>query len=202
MLLGSGLGYALSGLIERLQANLGQDYALAVVDREESILAASKLRERFPQASITWISAESPQDALRDLSLWQQSHGGLPLFPIANPFYLRLDRDYYGAVRDAALASARFDFWGKTNYPRFATEKPRLLLLTSKYFLMGEVTASCDRLGLPRTLAGEYDTVAGLVLHQLGHMPRLGEVFTVEGYRFEVIDMDGLRIDKVLVARV
>ena len=57
----------------------------------------------------------------------------------------------------------------------------------------------CDRLGLPRDLAGEYDTVAGLVLHQLGQMPTLGEAFTAEGYRFEVIDMDGLRIDKVLV---
>jgi putative hemolysin len=60
----------------------------------------------------------------------------------------------------------------------------------------------CDRLGLPRSIAGEYDTVAGLVLHQLGHMPKLGEVAEVEGHRFEVIDMDGLRIDKVLVARV
>jgi CBS domain containing-hemolysin-like protein len=28
----------------------------------------------------------------------------------------------------------------------------------------------------------------------------LGEVFTADGYRFEVIDLDGLRIDKVLVA--
>lgn len=60
----------------------------------------------------------------------------------------------------------------------------------------------CDRMGLPRDLAGEYDTVAGLVLHQLGHMPALGEVAEVEGHRFEVVDMDGLRIDKVLVSRV
>ncbi|GAB1363412.1 hemolysin family protein [Rhodobacter sp.] len=60
----------------------------------------------------------------------------------------------------------------------------------------------CDRLGLPRGIAGDYDTVAGLVLHQLGHMPALGESATVEGHRFEVIDMDGLRIDKVLVSKV
>ena len=33
----------------------------------------------------------------------------------------------------------------------------------------------CDRLGLPRELAGEYDTVAGLVLHQLGQIPDLGD---------------------------
>lgn len=60
----------------------------------------------------------------------------------------------------------------------------------------------CDRLGLPREMAGEYDTVAGLVLHQLGHIPDLGATFNAEGYCFEVIDLDGRRIDKVLVARL
>ena len=52
-----------------------------------------------------------------------------------------------------------------------------------------------------RALAGDYDTVAGLVLHQLGRIPELGAAFTVEDHRFEVIDLDGRRIDKVLVAR-
>ena len=60
----------------------------------------------------------------------------------------------------------------------------------------------CDKLGLPRAIAGDYDTVAGLVLHQLGRIPDLGAVFAVEGYRFEVIDLDGRRIDKVLVSRL
>lgn len=60
----------------------------------------------------------------------------------------------------------------------------------------------CDRLGLPRAIAGDYDTVAGLVLHQMGRIPELGASFTVEGHRFEVIDLDARRIDKVLVARL
>jgi putative hemolysin len=60
----------------------------------------------------------------------------------------------------------------------------------------------CDKLGLPREMAGEYDTVAGLVLHQLGHIPELGASFTAEGFRFEVIDLDGRRIDKILVGRL
>ncbi|MDX5350118.1 MAG: hemolysin family protein, partial [Paracoccaceae bacterium] len=59
----------------------------------------------------------------------------------------------------------------------------------------------CDRLGLPRDLAGEYDTVAGLVLHQLGQIPELGATFSAGGFLFEVIDLDGRRIDKVLVSR-
>ena len=60
----------------------------------------------------------------------------------------------------------------------------------------------CDLLALPRSLAGEYDTVAGLVLHQLGRMPDLGEVVEAGGWRFEVVDLDGRRIDKVLVGRI
>ncbi len=60
----------------------------------------------------------------------------------------------------------------------------------------------CDRLGLPRTLAGDYDTVAGLMLHILGRMAALGDVATSHAHRFEVVDMDGLRIDKVLVTPV
>ncbi len=59
----------------------------------------------------------------------------------------------------------------------------------------------CDLLSLSRGLAGEYDTVAGLVLHLFGRMPGLGEAIQAEGHRFEVIDLDGLRIDKVLVSR-
>ncbi len=59
----------------------------------------------------------------------------------------------------------------------------------------------CDRLNLPRSLAGEYDTVAGMVLHQLGRMPALGDSFTAEEWRIEVIDLDDRRIDKLLVSR-
>lgn len=48
----------------------------------------------------------------------------------------------------------------------------------------------------------EYQTVAGLVLEELKHLPKLGETFVKNGYKFEVIDLDGRRIDKVLVSAV
>ena len=46
---------------------------------------------------------------------------------------------------------------------------------------------------------GEYHTLAGFVLWELGHVPRIGEHLDWQGLRFEVIDMDGRRIDRVLV---
>lgn len=55
-------------------------------------------------------------------------------------------------------------------------------------------------------LPGEEDdvfhTLAGFVLQTLGHIPRAGESFVAEDLRFEVIDLDGHRIDKVLVSPV
>lgn len=48
---------------------------------------------------------------------------------------------------------------------------------------------------------GAYDTVAGLVLDRMGFIPKPGESCTWEGLRIEVMDMDGHRIDKVLVSR-
>jgi putative hemolysin len=49
---------------------------------------------------------------------------------------------------------------------------------------------------------GEFDTLAGLVLARLKRVPAAGDHFTWGGWRFEVVDMDGRRIDKVLAAKV
>ena len=46
---------------------------------------------------------------------------------------------------------------------------------------------------------GDYHTIAGFVLHGVGHVPNAGESFEHQGIRFEVVDMDGRRIDKILV---
>ncbi len=47
----------------------------------------------------------------------------------------------------------------------------------------------------------DYDTLAGLVLDCMGSIPKAGERCDWDGLRFEIVDMDGRRIDKVLVSR-
>lgn len=47
---------------------------------------------------------------------------------------------------------------------------------------------------------GDFNTIAGFVLHQLGHLPVAGEHFDWRGWRFEVVDLDGRRIDKILAS--
>jgi putative hemolysin len=52
---------------------------------------------------------------------------------------------------------------------------------------------------LPGEEEHEYRTAAGMVMTALGHIPQTGEVFAWRGIRFEVVDLDGARIDKLLV---
>ena len=47
----------------------------------------------------------------------------------------------------------------------------------------------------------DYNTVSGLILENLGHIPLTGERMAWEGFVFEIVDMDGARIDKILVTR-
>ncbi|TPE58665.1 HlyC/CorC family transporter [Sandaracinobacter neustonicus] len=48
----------------------------------------------------------------------------------------------------------------------------------------------------------DYQTVAGLVLAEMRHIPTTGEAVESHGWRFEVVDMDGRKIDKLFVSRV
>ncbi len=52
---------------------------------------------------------------------------------------------------------------------------------------------------LPGQEEHQYTTVAGFVLHQLGRIPQAADHFDWEDLRFEVVGMDGRRVDKVLV---
>jgi putative hemolysin len=45
----------------------------------------------------------------------------------------------------------------------------------------------------------EFDTLAGFILHRIERIPKTGETLDWQGFHFEIIDMDGHRIDKVLV---
>jgi len=55
---------------------------------------------------------------------------------------------------------------------------------------------------LPDEGRAGYQTLSGFVMNQLGSIPRVGQTFTWDTYQFEVVDMDGRRVDKVLVTRL
>jgi putative hemolysin len=65
---------------------------------------------------------------------------------------------------------------------------------------IAEFKKQLSKTELPDQHSASYQTVAGLVVHLLGHVPKVGEVAIWEDLRFEVVDMDGFKIDKVAVS--
>lgn len=59
-----------------------------------------------------------------------------------------------------------------------------------------------DRLGVPLPEDHDYSTAAGLVLELAGQLPQAGDRVDWQGWRIEVVDLDGRRIDKLLVDRL
>lgn len=62
--------------------------------------------------------------------------------------------------------------------------------------------AMAERLGISLPEDRDYATTAGHVLHCLRHLPKEGEVFNDQGWRFEIVDMDNRKVDKLLVSRI
>ncbi|RUV68822.1 MAG: HlyC/CorC family transporter [Mesorhizobium sp.] len=59
-----------------------------------------------------------------------------------------------------------------------------------------------DVLGIDLPENRDYETVAGYVLSHMHHLPATGECVDAQGWRFEVVDLDGRRIDKLIATRL
>jgi putative hemolysin len=63
-----------------------------------------------------------------------------------------------------------------------------------------EVRDVLDLDEMPGEETGAYETLGGFVMSQLERIPAVGDATDWGGYRFEVVDMDGRRVDRVLVS--
>jgi len=57
-----------------------------------------------------------------------------------------------------------------------------------------------DRLGIQMPVERDYSTVAGFALSVLKHLPEAGETFRHDGWKFEIVDLDGRKIDKLIAS--
>jgi putative hemolysin len=117
--------------------------------------------------------------------------------------------DEFGGVQGMATVADIFaDLVGE--FPGGATtpEQPEIVGRSDGSWLVEGSTAVEDlerELGLERSAeerARDYQTVAGLVLTHLGRVPETGDTVDALGFRFEVVDMDGRRIDRLIVSRL
>ncbi len=84
-------------------------------------------------------------------------------------------------------------------------EEPAIVTRADGSFLVAgwmQVDEFSHELGIHVPRDADYQTVAGFVLAEMNRLPNVGESFQKGHWRFEVVDLDGRRIDKLLVSRV
>jgi putative hemolysin len=84
-------------------------------------------------------------------------------------------------------------------------DEPRFVEREDGTFLVAgwmPVDEFADRVGIELEDQMDFETVAGLVLHHVGALPKVGQQITIGEWRIEVVDMDARRIDKLLVQKL
>jgi putative hemolysin len=82
-------------------------------------------------------------------------------------------------------------------------EPPLIEREDGSWLISGAASADvlADRLGVKMPGDRDYSTVAGFALSVLKHLPETGEKFRHDGWSFEIVDMDGRKIDKLIASR-
>ena len=101
-------------------------------------------------------------------------------------------RDLLEAITGELQPGAQIDAW--------ATERDDGSWLLDGLMPVSELKVRLKIDELPEEERGRYNTVAGLLMSVSGHLPAVGERIECAGWRFEVVDLDGKRIDKVLAS--
>ncbi len=121
----------------------------------------------------------------------------------ASPTHMAIVVDEHGGfeglVTDSDLlesvAGAMRDAEGPSDLPDAVRRADGSWLVDGDF----DVVSARHRLRFPAPIEGPYQTLAGFAVDRLGHVPGTGEIVDWHGWRIEVVDMDGHRIDKLLV---
>jgi putative hemolysin len=155
-----------------------------------------------------------PIDIPRDLraALWQPLYvpESMPVYRLLDEFrksrqHVAIVLDEYGGVQGVVTLDHILEALVGEYAPPAAGEEPLVVRRDDGSWLVDgalpvdELAARLDVDALPMEERRGFRTVAGFIFTRLGRVPKPGEAIEWNGLRFEVVDMDGRRIDKVLV---
>ena len=85
----------------------------------------------------------------------------------------------------------------------YGEEPPLVEREDGSWLVSGAASADLlsDRLGVNLPGDRDFSTVAGFALSVLKHLPEVGEIFRHDGWSFEIVDLDGRKIDKLIASR-
>jgi len=115
--------------------------------------------------------------------------------------------DEYGAVQGVitvrdVLEAITGEFSTPSADDAWAVRRPDGSWLLDGLIPVPELKDRLEIRELPEEDRGRYNTLAGMVMLLLGRLPATSDVVEWDGWRFEVVDLDGKRVDKVLVSRI
>lgn len=173
------------------------------LDDVVGLISIARLLELGPEAAGTVESYAMPAtfvpETLSGMELLEQFRAKAGRFVLVVDEYgvvqgLLTPRDLLEAITGELQPGAQIDAW--------ATEREDGSWLLDGLMPVGELKVRLNIDDLPEEDRGRYNTVAGLLMSVSGHLPSTGERIECEGWRFEVVDLDGKRIDKVLATRL
>lgn len=122
-----------------------------------------------------------------------------------SPVHMVLVHDEYGHFEGIATNADILEaIIGASRTDEGPAEPDAVQREDGSWLLSGSMAADelAERLGIVVPRQRAYHTTAGYVLDQVGHLPEIGETFDDQGWRFEIVDLDGRRIDKILARRI
>jgi putative hemolysin len=174
------------GIDEPLGVVVVKDVLNLLLDQGRDALAAKGLAALVQPVPAVHESA----DVLDVLGILKHAPGGM-VFVV----------DEFGSLEGVATASDILEsIAGSFALPDGSGEHGAVRRADGSWLLDGLIPRgdAADRIGLALPEEGDHHTLAGFLLDRFGRLPQAGDSIDWNGWRFEVLDMDGRRIDKVL----
>ena len=122
----------------------------------------------------------------------------------ASPVHMALVFDEYGHFEGIITSSDVLEAITGAFQEEDDSEPAVVTRSDGSYLVAGwmQVDEFSHELGIHVPRDADYQTVAGFILAEMNRLPNVGESFEKGHWRFEVVDLDGRRIDKILVSRI
>ncbi len=171
-------------------------------ENSDEVIGVLQVRDFFNQLSST--GSVNLREIVRDVPVVSDFSDALDVVEAirGTPTHMVLVYDEYGHFEGVITAGDVIEaIIGAMQEEDHIEEKAIVRRADGSYLVSGwmPIDEFSEFLCFPIDEDAEYNTVAGLALEEMKHLPDVGETFVKNGWVFEIVDLDGRRIDKLLL---
>ncbi|MHC5233453.1 hemolysin family protein [Brucella sp. LJL56] len=170
-------------------------------ENSDEVIGVLQVRDFFNQLSSK--GSVNLREIVRDVPVVSDFSDALDVVEAirGTPTHMVLVYDEYGHFEGVVTAGDVMEAIIGAMQEDHVEEKAIVRRADGSYLVSGwmPIDEFSEFLRFPIDEDAEYNTVAGLALEEMKHLPDVGETFTKNGWVFEIVDLDGRRIDKLLL---